>query len=175
MKRLFSYAIILEMSNIFSSKDQAALMNAVTSTGVFVTCGLDTPNLMVTHYGACGALWGRTIFVLPIRSTKYSYRIVTETKEFALNVPARDMRSEISLCDTISGFKHNKFEMLSLHPKKSRTVKTYVLGECGLIVECRVLAVIPPEKIDKQIDDLFVSKCPHTLFVGEVVDNYKLR
>lgn len=159
---------------VLSDKDSAAVMSAMTSTGIFVTCGLKNPNIMVTHWGTIGKLWARNVFVLPIRSVKYSYKIVTETKSFALNVPKRDMRAEISLCDTISGFKCNKFETLGLHPKKARSIDAYVLGECGLIVECKVVAVIPPDRIEKEVENLTPSKCPHTLFVGEIEDCYRL-
>ena len=160
---------------VLSDKDSAALMSALNATGVFVTCGLETPNIMVTHLGTVGKLWGRQIFTLPIRSSKFSYRIVKDAKSFALNVPARDMRTEISLCNTISGFKVNKFETLNLLPKKAKSIDAYVLGECGLIIEYKVIAIIPPENIDQQIDDLFSSSRPHTLFVGEVVNSYRLR
>lgn len=161
------------MNNGITQKQSAELMNALVTTGIFVTCGRETPNIMVAHWGTMGKLWGRDVFSLPIRSTKYSYRIVSKTKSFALNVPARDMRTEISLCDTVSGFKCNKFETLNLLPKRARSIDAYVLAECGLIVECEVLAVIPPENIEPQVDGLFTSARPHTLFVGAVKDCYK--
>lgn len=162
--------------NVLSDKDLSTLMTTVSSTGIFVTCGLKTPNIMVAHWGTVGKMWGRPVFTLPIRSNKYSYRIVSETKSFVLNVPARDMRTEISLCDTISGFKQNKFETLNLHPKRARSVEAYVLGECGLIVECKVIAIIPPEGINRFIDEPEKSeRRPHSLFVGEMIDSYKLR
>lgn len=108
-----------------SAKDQTLLTNTLHETGVFVTCGLETPNIMVTHWGALGTFWGRDVFILPIRSCKYSYQIVTKSKSFALNVPTRDMRTEISLCDTLSGLKCNKFETLGLHPKRARHRRVY--------------------------------------------------
>ena len=120
-------------------------------------------------------MWGKQIFTLPVRSTKYSYRIISQTESFALNVPARDMRTEISLCDTISGFKCNKLETLGLHPKRARSIDSYVLGECGLIAEFKVIAVIDPENIESKIDGLFASKRPHSLFIGEIADCYKLK
>ena len=164
-------------SSALTDKEVSLLLNTMSSTGIFVTCGLDTPNIMVTHWGTIGKLWGRQIFTLPIRSTKYSYQIVNRTKSFALNVPnKKDMRTEISLCDTISGFKCNKFETLGLHPKKAKSIDSYVLGECGLIVECKLIAEIPPEAIAKQTDEkLFASSRPHTLFVGEPVNVYHLK
>ncbi|MCM1368045.1 MAG: flavin reductase [Roseburia sp.] len=162
-------------AKILSDKDTSTVIAAIGATGVFVTCGRETPNIMVTHTGTIGKLWGRNVFMLPVRSSKYSYRIITQTKSFALNVPAHDMRTEISLCDSISGFKCNKFETLNLHPKRARTIDAYVLGECGLIVEFNVVAAIPPEAINKETDDLFVTERAHTLFVGEVADVYRLR
>lgn len=160
---------------ILTDKDTAAIIAAIGSTGVFVTCGRKTPNIMVTHTGTIGKLWGRSVFVLPVRSSKYSYRIITQTKSFALNMPAHDMRTEISLCDSISGFKCNKFETLNLHPKRAKSIEAYVLGECGLIAEFNVVAVIPPEAISTTVDNLFETDRAHTLFVGEVADVYRLR
>ena len=153
-------------------KDYTTILKTLQSTGVFVTCGLYTPNIMVAHWGTFGKMWGKQIFTLPVRSTKYSYRIISQTESFALNVPARDMRTEISLCDTISGFKCNKFETLGLHPKRARSIDSYVLGECGLIAEFKVIAVIDPENIESKIDGLFASKRPHSLFIA---DCYKLK
>ncbi len=157
-----------------TEKDKTALLTHMDSAGIFVTCGKKTPNVMVTHIGTLGKLWGRDVFFLPVRSNKYSYKIVSETKSFALNVPSHDMRREIALCDTISGFKYNKFETLGLHAKPSRTVDTYILGECGLIVECNVIAKIPPENITA-FTEIFDTAKAHTLFVGEIVDSYRLR
>ena len=161
--------------SILHEKDRTALINTVKETGVFVTCGTKTPNVMVTHWGTVGTLWGRDVFILPIRSVKYSYKIVSDTGCFALNVPARDMRTEISLCDTMSGFKINKFEALRLHPKRAKEIDSYIIGECGLIVECKVIATVPPEKIEPKIQDLFVNKTPHTLFIGEAVKSYHIK
>lgn len=158
----------------FTDKDRTALLNALNSTGIFVTCGRQTPNIMVTHTGTLGKLWGREVFMLPIRANKYSYRIVSQTKSFALNVPAHDMRNEIALCDTISGFKCNKFETLNLHPKRARKIDAYVLGECGLIVECNLLATISPDAIISQADVFKQDNTSHTLFVGELANCYRL-
>lgn len=161
-------------AKIFNDKDCTALLSNLYSTGVFVTCGRKTPNIMIAHWGTVGNLWGHRVFTLPIKSNKYSYQIVTETKSFALNVPHRDMRNEIAACDTMSGFKRNKFEALGLHPKRARSIDAYVLGECGLIVECKVIAIIPPDAIVRETDDLITPDRAHTLFVGEIVDTYKL-
>lgn len=158
-----------------TDKDRNALINTLNSTGIFVTCGRKTPNVMVAHWGTIGKMWGRDVFVLPIKSSKYSYRIVSETKSFALNVPARDMRNEIAMCDTISGFKCNKFEALNLHAKRAKSIDAYVLGECGLIAECNVIAMIPPESVVPLADGLIPPERAHTYFAGEIAEVYRLR
>ncbi len=81
--------------------------------------------------------------------------------------------SEIALCDTISGFKCNKFETLGLHPKRAKSIEAYILGECGLIVECNVIATIPPESVTPLVPSLFDTARAHTLFVGEIANAYK--
>ena len=159
------------MGNVLTDKDRTLLMTHLSNTGVFVTLGQKTPNIMVAHWGVFGKMWGRDVFVLPVRSSKYSYQIITQTKSFALNVPARDMRAEIARCDTISGFSCNKFQELGLHPKRARGIEAYVLGECGLIVECKVIAQIPPDAITT-FNDVKISS--HSLFIGEISECYKL-
>ncbi|MDE5592813.1 MAG: flavin reductase [Clostridiales bacterium] len=159
------------MGNVLTDKDRTLLTSGLNSTGIFVTLGQKTPNVMVAHWGTFGKMWGRDVFVLPIRSSKYSYQIITQTKSFALNVPAHDMRGEISRCDAISGYSCNKFQELGLHAKRAKSIEAYVLGECGLIVECKVIAQIPPDAITTYND---VKISSHTLFVGEIADCYKL-
>lgn len=159
------------MGNALTDKDRILLMSAMNNTGIFVTLGKKTPNVMVAHWGMFGKMWGRDVFVLPIRSSKYSYQIITQTKSFALNVPAHDMRGEISRCDAISGYSCNKFQELGLHAKRAKSIEAYVLGECGLIVECNAIAQIPPDGITTYNDTKISS---HTLFVGEIANCYKL-
>lgn len=157
-----------------SDKERAVILNSINSAGIFVTCGRETPNIMVTHNGVLGKLWGRDVFVLPVKSNKYSYQIITKTKSFALNVPLRDMRDEIARCDILSGFKCNKFEELGLHVKRARTIESYVLGTRYTIAECKLIAVIPPDCVSQQIEGLFSADNAHTLFVGEITECYSL-
>ena len=161
-----------------NEKQRIALMNALRATGVFVTCGIRRSNVMTTHWGCMGTLWNRDVFVLPVRKSKLSYEIIKENGSFAISVPVKDMRNEIALCDHISGHFVNKFEELHLHPKRARKIDAYVLGECGLIVECRVATETELSK-DAMLPDLHAEmydrKDYHSLFIGEVVETYNLR
>ena len=156
-----------------SDNDRTAVLTNLFGAGIFVTCGRKTTNVMVAHTGAVGKLWGREVFILPIKSSKYSYQIVTETKSFALNAPLRDMRDEIARCDVTSGFTHNKIEELGLHVKRARAIDAYVLGKNAVVVECKTIAVVPPEAVKAEIDGLITDRS-HTLFIGEPVECYRV-
>lgn len=160
-----------------TEKQRLTLMNALRSSGVFVTCGIQRPNVMTTHWGCMGTLWNKDVFALPVRGSKLSHEIIQETNAFAVSVPIKDMRNEIALCDRISGFYINKFEELHLHPKRARKVDAYVLGECGLIVECRVLAALDLNKdnvAQSLYEEMYSYADFHTVYIGEVVEAYNL-
>ncbi|MCL2797843.1 MAG: hypothetical protein FWD58_07305, partial [Firmicutes bacterium] len=115
-----------------SAKHKAILLNAIKTSGVFITAGKTTPNIMSSHWGSLGVFWNRDVFVLPIRKHKMTHEIIDVTKSFAVSVPIKDMRQQIIQCDHFSGYAMNKFEKLHLHPTRARKVPTFVVGECGL-------------------------------------------
>lgn len=151
-------------------------MNTIRSSGVFVTCGLNPPNVMSTHWGGQGAIWNREIFTLPVRKSKLSHDIINSTMSFAVSVPYKDMRNEIIMCDQLSGFSTNKFDELHLHPKKARHIPAYVLGECGLILECKVVykADMDRDSISDELsEEMYSCKDYHTVYFGEIIEAYE--
>lgn len=160
-----------------TDRQRQQLMTALRASGVFVTCGVKRSNVMTTHWGTLGTLWNRDVFILPVRESKLSHEIIEQTKSFAVSVPVKDMRNEIALCDHISGFYVNKFEELHLHPKRARKVEAYILGECGLIVECKVVATVDlnADNTSKALyEDMYARADFHTLYIGEIVEAYNL-
>lgn len=160
---------------MISSKQMAALLHSIRETGVFVCTGYEKPNVMVTHTGVCGKLWSREVFILPVRAVKHSAELIEKEKVFTVNVPAHDMRKEIASCDVMSGFVHNKFDELHLNVKRARKVESIVIAECSLIVECKLIASVPPQGVSQELfKDYYGDKVPHTLYIGEIVDAYDL-
>lgn len=151
------------------------LSTALKQSGVFITSGLERPNVMSTHWGALGNFWNKQIFILPVRPSKLSHDLIDETKTFAVSVPIKDMRNEIIQCDHLSGFYTNKFEVLNLHPRRAKNIDTYVLGECGLILECRVVfsADMSRDQVDPSLrSEMYSCKDFHTMYFAEVIDAY---
>lgn len=159
-----------------TSEQRKTVMGALRSGGLFVSCGKETPNLMSTHWGALGTFWNRQVFILPVREGKRSHEVIEKEKSFAISVPTADMRNEIMLCDHLSGYAVNKFEELHLHPRRAKKIPAYVLGECGLILECKVLFSAPSQNAfidDALLSDVYNGKDLHTMYFGEVVACYE--
>lgn len=160
-----------------TEKQVQKLMSTLNTCGLFITCGLNPPNVMSTHWGCYGTMWNKRIFALPVRASKMSHDIIDANKSFAVCVPDKDMRDDIAMCDHLSGFITNKFEQLHLHPKKARSIPSYVLAECGLILECKVLfaADMDRDQVDPALlEDMYSCKDFHTVYFGEIVEVYEL-
>lgn len=160
-----------------TNEQRKKLMRALAN-GLFVSCGKEHPNIMTTHWGALGTFWHKQVFVLPVRTDKYSYEVVKKSRSFAVSVPTTDMRNEIVLCEHMSGYNVNKFDALHLHPQRAKKIPAYVLSECGLILECKVLftAAADDSCIDETLRaDMYDGKEYHSMFFGEVVECYENR
>ena len=160
-----------------STSQRIKLNNALRDSGLFVSCGKSTPNLMSVHWGALGNFWNKQVFVLPVRIGKLSHEVIEKEKSFAISVPVTDMRKEIMLCDHMSGYEVNKFEELHLHPKRAKKIPAYVLGECGLILECKVIYSAPMTDsvlADSLKAEMYGKKDFHTMYFGEVIECYEL-
>lgn len=158
-----------------SVKQRAMLLNALKNSGVFVTCGKTTHNIMSTHWGTMGTFWNKDVFVLPVRQSKLSHQIIDETKSFAISVPIKDMRKEIMACDHMSGYDINKFEKLHLHPARAKRIPTYTISECGLFFECKVIYAADMEASQlcgELYNEMYDGKDFHTMYFAEIIDVY---
>ena len=88
----------------------------------------------------------------------YSSKLIESTKEFIVNVPSKELRSEIYYCGFHSGYQIDKFKETELSPQPARKVRSPIIEECIAHMECKVKQVI--ETGDKN------------LFIGEVVEAY---
>ena len=53
-------------------------MNSAFNTGAFVTSG---DNVMVASWGFVGVMWGKKVFVAPIRDSRYTKEMLDKTGE----------------------------------------------------------------------------------------------
>ena len=72
------------------------------------------PNVMTIGWGAIGAIWGRPVFIVLVRPSRYTYSRLEEVGEFTVNVPPPELAAAASLCGTVSGRDCDKFKEAGL-------------------------------------------------------------
>ncbi len=109
--------------------------------GVFLsTRNGNIANTMTIGWANIGVMWDRPIFTALLRPSRFSCGLIEKTGEFTISIPlASDFSDELLLCGQTSGKCIDKFSECNLTAKRSKTLETYIVGDCELHLDCRVL------------------------------------
>lgn len=91
-----------------------------------------------------------------IRPKAYTLQLISEEKEFGINIPRKDQIDIIRICGSISGRDEDKFQKTGLTRMKGTKIESVLVKECPLNLECRVVHEVQFEG-------------SHRWFVGEVL------
>ena len=131
-------------------------MNSAFNTGAFVTSG---GNVMVASWGFVGVMWGKKVFVAPIRDSRYTKEMLDRTGEFTVSVPAAGtMKKELAFCGSKSGRDHDKWAETGMKKLPAKEIAGDVVAGCERYFECRVLGYANGDK--------------HNFYFGEIVAEY---
>jgi flavin reductase (DIM6/NTAB) family NADH-FMN oxidoreductase RutF len=92
---------------------------------------------------------------ISVRPERYSHDIIQITREFVVNVPSLRQARAVDWCGVVSGSDVDKFTGAGLTPAPALSVKSPIVLECPLNIECRVRKSL---KLGS-----------HTIFLAEVV------
>lgn len=95
------------------------------------------------------------LYGVSIAPSRYSYELIKESKEFAINFAPYEILEKIHYCGTKSGRTTDKIKETGLTLSNSEKIKTKIIKECFANLECKLYKSI-------ELGD-------HTFFVGEVV------
>ena len=129
-------------------------------------------NAMAIGWGTIGIIWRRPIFVVFVRPSRYTYKLIEETGEFTVNIVPPQLKELVQYCGTVSGRDHDKFREKNLTAIDSEKVKTPIIEECILHFECRVVNRndLTPSELEKSIVSGFYPKGDlHRVYFGEIL------
>ena len=134
-------------------------------------------NSMAIGWGHIGVEWRRPVFVVYVRSSRYTKELLDKTGEFTVNIPLGEVDSRIiSVCGTDSGRDVDKIEKLGLTLVESDHVAVPGIREMPLTLECRVIYQHEqePKALPGDIQEAFYvgAERPHTAYYGEIVGAY---
>ena len=130
-----------------------------------ISCGtIEKPNIMT-------AAWTGIINSEPpmtyvsIRPMRLSHEIISQTKEFVINLPTVNMVTAVDFCGVKSGRDVNKFEETGLTPIASSNISAPQILQCPVSVECKVVDIkklgshdmFMAEIVSVDVDDNFID------------------
>ncbi len=154
-----------------NSFDNLQCLNTALSTGAFLSSG---ENVMIASWGMIGVMWGKKVFVAPVRESRYTKEFIDKTGEFCVSVPnAGEMLDAVKFCGTKSGRDFDKWTECSLEKVKAKSVDAYVVGGCQKYFECKVLGVVPMGDMDlSSVAKWYPTADKHVFYFGEIVEEY---
>lgn len=130
------------------------------------------PNVMTIGWGTVGSIWGKPVFLVLVRPSRYSHRNIEATGEFTVNVPAAGMSSAVLFCGTHSGRDCDKFRECGLTPEPGKKVRAPIIRECVVHYECAVVHrndVQPPSLAGEIRSSSYSDREYHRIFWGEIL------
>ena len=123
---------------------------------VLVTCLDNEGNPNIITLAWVGTVCSEPpIIAVGIRPTRYSHGLIKSNKEFVVNIPTTKILRESDYCGVSSGKNFEKFSETKLTKQKAENVKSPLIKECPVNIECKLKEVIPLGA--------------HDLFLGEIV------
>ena len=103
---------------------------------------------------------------ISVRKQRYSYDIISETKEFVINLVTEDLTFATDYCGVKSGRDVDKFKDMKLTAMESRYVKAPSIKESPVNIECKVKEIIPlgshdvflAEVVNVTVDDKYMEE-----------------
>lgn len=130
------------------------------------------PNAMAIGWGIAGIIWRKPIFMVLVRPSRYTYKLIEKTGEFTVNIVPPELKEVVQYCGTVSGRDHDKFKDRHLTALPSKKVATPIIKECTLHFECRVVHKndVIPSQLEKSITNTFYPKGDfHRIYFGEIL------
>lgn len=145
--------------------------------GLFlVSAGKDgKPNAMTIGWGLVGTMWRRPFFTVAVRLSRHTYKLIEESGEFTVCLPAKGMERTLEVCGTRSGRDIDKFKELNLTAAKGREVDAPYIAECPVHYECRVTykSQLGPGDLERTLErEIYPGGNYHVLYFGHIKGVY---
>jgi flavin reductase (DIM6/NTAB) family NADH-FMN oxidoreductase RutF len=152
-------------------------LDVMRKTGLLLvsTDAAGKPNTMAIGWGTIGIIWGKPIFIVLVRPSRYTYGLMEQTSDFTVNVPSAELADVVAFCGSASGRDHDKFSEKELIAVPGKKVKSPIIEQCVIHYECKVVHKNDVLK-GKLAGDIVSSAYPagdfHTIYYGEILSVY---
>ncbi|MDP4087926.1 MAG: flavin reductase family protein [Bacillota bacterium] len=159
------------------TKNLEKAMENLHKRGAFLTTqNGDKVNTMTISWGNVGYEWGKPIFTVMVRQSRYTHELIENSGEFTVCVPVGDkMRKALGICGSKSGRDIDKFQAAGIALKDGKVTDTPVIANCDYNYECRIVYKqdMNPSLVSRDIlNTSYADEDFHTFYFGEIVACY---
>lgn len=123
---------------------------------VMVSCGTATEEYNIITIAWTGIVNSNPpMCYISIRPERHSHAIIKKNREFVINLTTARLAHATDWCGVRSGRDYDKFKEMQLTPGKGQILKTPLIEESPLNLECKVKDII--------------SLGSHDMFMGEII------
>ena len=136
------------------------------------------PNAMTIGWGLVGTMWSESFFVVAVRLSRHTYKLIEEAGKFTVCLPSKGMTEALNVCGTKSGRDMEKLKELGLTAKKGHAVDAPYIAECPVHYECEVAFKTQVEQgeLKEELESrVYASGDYHTLYYGHIKGVYALK
>lgn len=131
-----------------------------------ITSGdMEHPNVMTAAW--TGIICSDPVITyVSLRPSRYTHELVSQNKEFVINLPTWRQAEAVDTVGVKSGRDGDKFALTGLTPEPCTKVKAPQIAECPVSLECKVLEVRPfgthdmflAEVVAVNVDDKYIDE-----------------
>ncbi len=153
-------------------------LEQLSKNGVFLTVkNGDKVNTMTIGWGSLSQYWGQEVFIIPVRHSRYTFELLSNTDEFTVSIPVNGQFDDaLKITGSVSGRSENKIEKAGLTLKDAQEISTPVIDGCDIYYECKILSFmdLKKEDLDKETQDKWYANGDmHRLYFGKILRAYK--
>jgi flavin reductase (DIM6/NTAB) family NADH-FMN oxidoreductase RutF len=131
---------------------------------VLVSCGNAQDGFNIITIAWTGTLCSEPpMCYISVRPERYSYGLIQKSGEYVINLTTRGLAFATDWCGVKSGREVDKFKELGLTPLAAQKVRTPLIGESPLNIECRVRQVLPLGSHDMFISEVVAVNAEESL------------
>ena len=106
---------------------------------VLVTSGNMEKSNIITVAWTGIANTNPAIVYISIKPERYSYKLIKENGEFAINLTTENLTYCVDWCGVKSGAKYDKFKEMKLTKEKANFISSPLIKESPVSIECKVI------------------------------------
>lgn len=150
-------------------------LDKLLGDGILLVAG-NPPNPMTIGWGTIGIVWGKPVFTVFVRPTRFTYDRMEHSDSFSVNLLPDSFIRQLSVCGTESGRDTDKIEVCGFTMENGIRIPAKFIGESWIHYECKIIHkhTIDQETLETSlIRRYYPIRDFHRAYYGEIVGVYK--